>query len=128
MNRTTYNPSDLLTFPGMSQSVRVGNLLYMSGQCSMDEQAQLVGEGDPLAQARQCFRNIEQLLAAEGGTLSDIVKVTCYVVASDVYPAYSQVKHELFPAEGPTGTTVVVRALLDPRFLLEVDATAVLAG
>jgi 2-iminobutanoate/2-iminopropanoate deaminase len=123
--RRTYNPNAALTFPGMSQSVRSDDFVYLSGQCSMDDDAKLVGEEDAAEQARQCFRNIEALLAVEGSTLADIVKLTCYIVDAEVYPAYAKVKAELFPSEGPAGTTVIVKGLLDPRFLLEVDATAV---
>jgi enamine deaminase RidA (YjgF/YER057c/UK114 family) len=126
--RVTRNPSEALTFPGLSQSVRSGDFIFLSGQCSMDENGKVVGEDDPLAQARQIFRNIESLLAAEGSTLADIVKLVCFVISPTVYQAYAQVKAELFPASGPTGTTVVVKALLDPQFLLEVDATAVRGG
>ena len=126
MERRTYNPSEPLTFPGMSQMVRAGNTLYLSGQCAMDENAQLVGEGDALAQARQCFANISELLASEGATLADIVKLNCFVTSTEPYKAYSQVKRELFLSDPPTGTTVVVVALLDPRFLMEVEAIAVL--
>lgn len=125
MTRTTYNQSDALTFPGMSQLVRFGDLIFLSGQCSMDEHAEVVGEDDPLAQARRIFANIETLLAAEGSTLADIVKLVCFVVSPAVYSAYAQVKAELFPSDGPAGTTVVVKELLNPRFLLEVDATAI---
>lgn len=125
MKRTAYNPSASLTFPGMSQSVRWKDLIFLSGQCSMDEAGTTVGEGDPEAQVRQCFRNIETLLAHEGATLADVVKLTCFVVDMDVYPAYAAVKKELFPTDGPAGTTVIVKGLLNPSFLLEVDATAV---
>ena len=128
MTRTSYNPSAALTFPGMSQLVASGGFVFLAGQCSMDEDAQLVGQDDPSAQARQIFRNIEALLAAEGGTLADIVRLTCFAVSPAAYEAYAKVKAEIFASEGPAGTTVIVKALLNPRFLLEVEATAVRSG
>jgi len=109
----------------MSQMVRAGDTLYLSGQCSLDARGDVVGEGDPNAQARQCFQNIADLLATEGATLADVVRLTCFVPDVDVYAAYMAVKCELFPVDPPTGTTVVVSALLDPRFLMEVEAVAV---
>lgn len=102
-----------------------GDLIFLSGQCSMDENANPVGVGDSTAQARQCFNNIQTLLGAVGCTLADIVKLTCFMVDAEVFPAYSRVKAELFPANPPAGTGVVVNALLVPEFLLEVDAIAV---
>jgi 2-iminobutanoate/2-iminopropanoate deaminase len=125
VTRTSYNPGPALTFPGMSQAVAFGDFVFLSGQCSMDDNAQVVGKDDPDAQARQVFRNIEAVLAGEGSTLADIVRLTCYAVSPSAYQAYAQVKTEIFPSEGPAATTVIVSALLDPRFLLEVEATAI---
>jgi enamine deaminase RidA (YjgF/YER057c/UK114 family) len=113
-------------FPGVSQMVRAGDTLYLSGQCSQDADGQVVGEGDPEAQARQCFRNIAELLATQGGTLADVVRLTTFFASVEAYPAYSAVKGELYPKDPPAGTAVVVNALLDPRFLLEVEVVAVL--
>lgn len=127
MERRYYNPNDELTFAGMSQMVRAGNTIFFSGQCSVDEKGQLVGENDPLEQARQCFRNIEWMLSSEGATLADIVKLNCFVVNMDVYRAYAEVKRGLFIDNCPTGTCVMAQ-LLDPRFLLEVEAVVVLDG
>lgn len=123
--RRAHNLSEPTTFPGMSQMVRAGSTLYLAGQCALDREGVVVGEGDPETQARQCFRNIADLLALEGAALSDIVKLTCFVPTMDAYTAYAGVKRELFPTQAPTGTTVVVAALLDPRLLLEVEAVAV---
>jgi 2-iminobutanoate/2-iminopropanoate deaminase len=128
VTRTAYNPSPALTFPGMSQAVAFGDFVFLAGQCSMDENAQVVGAQDPDAQARQVFRNIEAVLACAGSTLADIVRLTCYAVSPAAYEAYARVKSEIFPSEAPAATTVIVSALLDRRFLLEVEATAIRGG
>jgi enamine deaminase RidA (YjgF/YER057c/UK114 family) len=52
--------------------------------------------------------------------------LTCYLADPSTYPVYASVKAELFARRPPAGTVVVVGALLDPRFLLEIEATAVL--
>jgi enamine deaminase RidA (YjgF/YER057c/UK114 family) len=122
----TVNPAGGPVFPGMSHAVRVGNLLFLSGQVSLDATGELVGEGDPVAQVRQCFRNIETVLRAGGSALDAVVKLTCYLTDAATYPAYAGVKAELFALRPPAGTAIIVDALLDPRFLLEIEATAVL--
>jgi reactive intermediate/imine deaminase len=115
-----------LTFPGMSQAVRAGNVLYLSGQVALADGDVIVGDRDPRAQAEQCFRNLSELLHAAGTDLSAVVKLTCYLTDLDSYPEYAAVKRELFSSHPPASTAVLVAGLLDERFLLEVDAVAVL--
>jgi 2-iminobutanoate/2-iminopropanoate deaminase len=122
---TYINQNEALTFPGMSQAVRVGDVITLSGQVSFDESGDVVGVGDPAAQAEQCFRNIAALLEQAGSSLRDVVKLTCFVADQSAYPAYAQAKLHHFPGNGPAGTAVVVKALLDDRFLMEVEAIAV---
>jgi len=119
------NQSRALTFSGLSQAVRAGDLVVLSGQVALDDEGELVGPGDASAQAAQVFRNIDRLLELAGASHSDVVKLTCYLTDAAAYPAYAQEKLERFPAAGPAGTALVVGALMDPRFLMEVEAIAV---
>jgi enamine deaminase RidA (YjgF/YER057c/UK114 family) len=121
-----YNLSTSLTFPGTSNAVRSGNFVFIAGQVALAHDGVLVGQGDPTRQAEQCFQNISALAALAGGSLQDIVRLTCYLSAKSAYPGYAKVKASLFPVAPPAGTVVVVKALLDPRFLLEVEATLML--
>jgi enamine deaminase RidA (YjgF/YER057c/UK114 family) len=127
---TAINQSLALTFPAMSQGVRAGNLLFLAGQVALDEQGNLIGEGDPRRQAQQIFANIEALAGLAGGSIRDVVRLTCYLSDRRVYPAYAEVKASVFSPDvrtPPAGTAVVVTELLDSRFLLEVEATLVLS-
>ena len=126
MSKQCINPTAALTFPGMSQATVSGNVISISGQVALDASGHLVGDGDPLVQAEQCLLNIEALIELAGATLADIVKLTCFITSADTYPAYAKAKLARFPVDAPAGTCVVVAALLDPRFLLEVEALAVL--
>jgi enamine deaminase RidA (YjgF/YER057c/UK114 family) len=110
---------------GMSQAVRADGTLYLSGQVAFGPDG-LVGDGDPLAQAEQIFRNIDRVLRQAGGSFSDVVKLTCYLVSAEAYGGYAAVKRRYVTAEGPAGTVVIVSALMDPRLLMEVDVVAVL--
>lgn len=125
--RKELNQGDQMTFPGLSQLVQVGELLVLSGQTAMDEYGEIVGVEDPIAQANQCFENIERLLRMTNSSMDDVVRLTCYLTDKAYYPAYSQAKLRFLGTNAPAGTAVVVRSLLDDRFCLEVEATAVIS-
>jgi enamine deaminase RidA (YjgF/YER057c/UK114 family) len=112
----------------MSQAVRVGDTLYISGQVAFDAAGDLVGADDPKRQAEQCFRNIEAVLAAAGSKAAEVVKLTCYLVEVAHYPAYAEAKARFLDgvAVPPAGTAVVVAGLLVPGLLMEVEAVAIL--
>lgn len=117
-----------LAFPGMSQAVRHGDLIHLSGQVAFAPDGALVGEGDAAAQAKQALANLGAALGAAGATVEDVVKLTCFLVDAADYPAYAAAKAELFAEVAPASTCVVVEALLDPRLLLEVEAVAIVGG
>jgi reactive intermediate/imine deaminase len=117
-----------LEFGGMSQAVRHGDLVHVSGQVALAPGGELVGEGDIEAQARQALANLEAALGAAGARVEDTIKVTCFLLDAADYPAYAAAKAELFGDTAPASTCVVVKALLDPRLLLEVEAVAVASG
>ena len=114
-----------LSFAGMSQAVRHGELVQVSGQVAFAPGGELVGEGDAAAQAEQALANVEAALAAAGARPEDVVKLTCFLLDAGDYPAYAAAKAKRFGAAAPASTCVVVAALLDPRLLLEVEAVAV---
>ena len=108
-----------------SQAVRVGNVIHVSGQVAIDENREIVGVGDSEAQGRQCFANLARVLDEAGSGLRDVVKLTVFLVGAEHYPGYSKAKREAVADVLPAGTAVIVAALMDPRFLMEVEAVAV---
>jgi reactive intermediate/imine deaminase len=114
-----------LAFAGMSQAVRDGDLVVLSGQVALDPAGEVVGEGDWDAQAEQALTNLEAALAAAGASNEDVVKLTCFLCDAEGYPAYAEAKGRRFAATAPASTCVIVAGLLDPRLLLEVEAIAV---
>jgi enamine deaminase RidA (YjgF/YER057c/UK114 family) len=115
--------SNQIVEKGMSQAVRVGDLIYVAGQVALDEAGALAA-GDIAAQARQCFRNIERELAPFGATLDDLVEVTAFVAHPSNLMPYVRVRTEEFSADHPPATTTVVATLGDPNWLVEVKAIA----
>lgn len=105
-----------------------GRLIAVSGQVALDERGQVVGEGDPAAQARQVFENLRRCLAAAGATFSDVIKLTYYITDVAHLPAIRSVRAEFVGTERPPASTAVqVVALFRPELLLEVEAFALAA-
>ena len=102
MHKEAINPLGT-AFPGMSQAIRCGGWLTVSGQVSMVD-GQVVGVGDSLAQARQCFNNLCNVLQSADARLDQVVMLRGYLTHREVYGSYAQVKSELFGDLAPAGT------------------------
>ncbi|MFE9772046.1 RidA family protein [Streptomyces sp. NPDC005931] len=103
-----------------------GRLVAVSGQLPLDEDGEVVGEGDPAAQARQVFENLRRCLAAAGATFDDVVKLTYFVTDMAHLPAVRTARAAHIPDDRlPAASAVQVAALVAPAFLLEVEALAV---
>jgi len=104
-----------------------GRLVALSGQVALDEQGQVVGAGDPAAQARQVFENLRRCLAAAGATFDQVVKLTYFLTDVSFLPAIRAARDEFVDTERPPASTAVqVAALFRPELLLEVEAFALL--
>jgi enamine deaminase RidA (YjgF/YER057c/UK114 family) len=121
------NPEELSSPPGgiYTHVVVTGRTIYVSGQLARDAAGNVIGEGDAIAQYRQAWSNVEHALAAVGATSRDIVKSTTFVVGPENIPDIRFVRQELLPPGPPASTMVVVAALADPRFLVEIEVIAV---
>ena len=110
-----------------SQAVRVGDTVYLSGQIPLDPQTRERVEGDIGARARRVFDNLTSVMQEAGGSLSDIVKLTIYLVDLEQFGQVNEVMAEYFDAPFPSRATVAVAAL--PKGApIEVEAVAHLAG
>jgi enamine deaminase RidA (YjgF/YER057c/UK114 family) len=103
-----------------------GQLLYISGQVAWDTDGNVVGKGEVGIQARQVFRNMQQVLQAAGGDLDNLMKITTYITKLEDFPAVAQARNETFPGELPASTLIVVQGLFNPDFLIEVEGVAAL--
>lgn len=116
----------------LSQMVRCGDFLFLSGQVPLDEAGNLVGPGDIRAQSRRVFQNMQQVLGLAGCDLTSVVRLTTYFTISladgNVTNAYWEVRREFFGDHRPASTGMVVRELIMPEMILEVDAVAYVPG
>ncbi len=121
------NPDSMSHPRGYSQVVKVGNTVYIAGQVSVGRDGSVVGKGDPEAQVRQIWRNLEAAVTAVGGTLQNIVKTTTYVTNLNYAAAVRKVRDETFQSSSPpTSTLVVVAGLANPDYMVEIEAIAAL--
>jgi len=135
MNKEFINPATLPNWEQtFSQIVVVSHgtskTVYLSGQVSVDENQNLIGEDDLRAQALRAFQNLEVALAAAGATTSDVVKLNIYV--KDYKPedavAVGEALRKYFPQKNlPASTWLGVQSLAKEGFLIEVDAVAEVA-
>ena len=125
MPRRVFFPNPDNKPSGFSPATRAGNMVFVSGQVSVDAEGNLVGESDALAQSAQCLENVEQALRAAGATRADVTKITAFLVNSEDYPAYAKARLEFFGNPGPASSTVFISGLVNPKFLVEIEAIAV---
>jgi 2-iminobutanoate/2-iminopropanoate deaminase len=112
------------TPPSWPPTRSVGDLIFISGQIAIDDDGALVGGSDWGAQALHCLRRIERELDAQGATMRDVVRLTCFLVDAAVFPFYAEARREHYPDLHAAGTSVIVSGLLVEGAMLEVEATA----
>jgi reactive intermediate/imine deaminase len=129
--RTVRNNPDAVHPPigTYSHAVRVESAeatwIHISGQIANDVDGELVGPGDLRAQTRQVFENLKAILAANGATFADVVKIGTYLTTLDDLAGMREVRSEYLTSEPPASTAVRVVALVVPDALIEIDLVAV---
>ena len=126
--RTPINPAGISPNPALSPGIRVGDFLFVSGNVGVDSSGNLVGPGDCEAQSRQVMANIRTIVEAAGGSMQDVVKITCFLTDVNNYPAYGKVRSETWPSSPPASSTVIVAGLVRPEYLVEVEAVVRMPG
>lgn len=133
MQKQHINPPELNPANGYSHVVvaPAGKTVYISGQVSLNEKAEVVGKGDVRAQTEHVFQNLKKALAAAGATFDDVVKVTYFVVGlkPEHLPHLREVRAKYLNQQTPPASTLVgVAALAVADWLVEIEVIAVLPG
>ncbi|MBL8268333.1 RidA family protein [Steroidobacter sp.] len=109
-----------------------GGLVFVGGQIALDPSSQPTPSGlrpvapDCLTQAQACIDRIQHILAQNGATLNDVLRIECFLSHAGDLPAWHAVFMERFAPPRPTRTTVIAAPPV-PGFLIELQAVA-LAG
>jgi len=107
----------------LSQGIRFGDLLFISGQAGAGDDGRIV-DGGFIAQGEQAFANLQRALEAGGSSLRDVIKVTIFVTDMGHFQDVVALRRKFFSAPYPADTIAEIKALYDPRAMIEIEAIA----
>jgi enamine deaminase RidA (YjgF/YER057c/UK114 family) len=113
---------------GYSRAVKVGNHIEVSGTVASDENGKVVGENDPYEQTKYILQKIETALAQAGASLQNVVRTRMFVTDISQFDKFARAHGEAFSAIKPCTSMVEVKSLVSPKYLIEIEATAILSA
>ncbi|MCG2613008.1 RidA family protein [Terrimonas sp. NA20] len=127
MKRTNYSSGakweDIV---GYSRAVRTGNTVEITGTVAVNENNQLVGGNDAYEQTRFILQKIEKVLVQTGASLKDVVRTRMFVTDITRWQEYGRAHGEVFADIKPCTSMIEVKGLIEPAYLIEIEATAVI--
>jgi len=112
---------------GYSRAVRINNQIEISGTVAADHNGRVIGRDDAYQQTLAILQKIEKVLKQAGASLNDVVRTRMFVTDISRFEEYGRAHGEVFGSVRPCTSMVEVRRLVAPEFLIEIEATAVLA-
>lgn len=109
---------------GFSRAVRVGDRILVAGTAPVLEPGDELAEG-PYAQMLRCGEIASEAIVALGGSMGDVVRTRMFITDAGAADDVGRAHKELFGSSEPAATMVVVAALLDPGWLVEIEVEAV---
>lgn len=122
LERITTHPDPYAPYL-LSQAIRTGPFVFVSGQAGYDDEGRIV-EGGFMAQGQRAFANLSRALAAAGTSLADVAKVTIFVTDMEHFTDVVELRRAFFSAPYPADSIVEVRALYTPEAMIEIEAIA----
>jgi enamine deaminase RidA (YjgF/YER057c/UK114 family) len=127
MERTNYSSGakweDVV---GYSRAVRMGPYIEITGTVAVNENNELVGEGNAYEQTRFILSKIEAVLKRAGAEMKDVVRTRMFVTDISRWEEYGRAHGEVFANIKPCTSMIEISALIDPAYLIEIEATAIL--
>jgi 2-iminobutanoate/2-iminopropanoate deaminase len=102
-----------------------GEMLFIAGCVSVDADGSVVAPGDIVAQTHQVMKNFRAVVGAAGMEMSDVVKITNYLVDVRDYPAMAAVRQQYLQEPYPASTMVEVTGFLYQGLLVEIEGIAI---
>ncbi|MEO7394715.1 MAG: RidA family protein [Chitinophagaceae bacterium] len=129
MQRTNYSSGakweDIV---GYSRAVKIGNVVEVTGTVAVDENSLLVGKDDAYGQTKYIIEKIENVLQKAGASLKDVIRTRMFVTDISRWEEYGKAHGEFFSAIKPCTSMIEVKGLIAPEYLIEIEATAIIAG
>ena len=110
---------------GISRAVRSGNIIAVTGTAPLGPDGKTVARGDAASQARRCFQIIQSAIEGLGGKLSDVTRTRILLTRIEDWERVATVHGEFFGSIRPANTIMQVVRFIDPDWLVEVEADAV---
>ena len=111
---------------GYSRAVKVGNTIEVTGTVAVDENNRLVGKDNAYAQTKYIIQKIEKVLQQAGASLKDVVRTRMFVTDISQWEEYGRAHGEFFAAIKPCTSMIEVKGLIEPDYLIEIEATAII--
>ncbi len=111
---------------GISRAVRSGRIIAVTGTAPLGPDGKTVAKGDAGAQARRCIEIIQSAIQALGGKLSDVIRTRILLTRIEDWEQVALVHGEFFGNSRPANTIMQVTRFIDPDWLVEIEADAVI--
>jgi len=127
MERTNYSSgSKWEDIVGYSRAVKVGNVVEVTGTVASGDDGKVVGKDDAYAQTKFIYKRIEAVLQQAGASMKDVARIRMFVTDISRWRQYGKAHSEFFKDIRPCNTMVEVKALIEPEYLVEIEATAII--
>jgi len=111
---------------GISRAVRIGPIIAVAGTAPIGPDGKTVGKGDAAAQARRCIEIIRDALEQAGASLSDVIRTRILLTRIEDWERVGHIHGEFFGNIRPANTVMQVTCFIDPDWLVEIEADAVI--
>jgi enamine deaminase RidA (YjgF/YER057c/UK114 family) len=111
---------------GISRAVRTGHIIAVAGTAPIGPSGKTVDKGDAAAQARRCIEIIRNALEQAGSSLSDVIRTRILLTRIEDWESVGLIHGEFFGTIRPTNTVMQVTRFIDPEWLVEIEADAVI--
>jgi enamine deaminase RidA (YjgF/YER057c/UK114 family) len=128
MERTNYSSGakweDIV---GYSRAVKMGNIIEVTGTVALDQNGKVFGGTSAYEQTKFIIQKIEKILNQAGATLNDVVRTRMFVTDISRWEEYGKAHGEFFSGIKPCTSMIEVKGLIEPEYLIEIEATAILS-
>ena len=125
MNPEIINPLEKPT-PVLSPAVKIGDVVYTSGQVGVDPKTDSLAGGGIQEQTRQVMDNIKLLVEAAGSSMDKVIKCLVFLTDMNDFQAMNEVYKSYFAGNPPARSCVKVDALARPELIVEIEAIAII--
>jgi len=122
--REIINPKNVHWPIGYSHIAKIGDTVHVSGQLPLDQEGNIVGEGDMVLQTDKTYENLKKCLESVGATINDIVMLRIFVTDLEAFQKTGDVRKKYFGKYRPATTGLEISRLYFPEALIEVEAMA----